>query len=269
MSFRDEARQHLVTAKALISENTDQKLIYAALELRMAIEAISYDRANAIKDDFPPSEYETWKPSKVISVLLDIDPNADQPSELSFGEEPSPGERPSVMHSLGSDRPLTIREIKEHYDALGSYLHSQTIGQRKKSAKRDLSSLKKRCKKIVGVLDESLSAPINSFVFGVYFEFNCLRCEKRIRRRFKMNSDSAEATCWECKANHRVRSTGERQVAIEPVQSQVPCANADCKEDFFLWADEIVPGTNWNCLACGNRNRIILSVRAERPDANE
>lgn len=53
----------------------------------MAMEALTYDRAASYKDEFPPDEYETWQPRKVMSVLLEIDPMADKDSVLAFAIE--------------------------------------------------------------------------------------------------------------------------------------------------------------------------------------
>ena len=44
MQFRHEARQALARAKALLAQGDDQALRYAALELRLTLEAIAYDR---------------------------------------------------------------------------------------------------------------------------------------------------------------------------------------------------------------------------------
>lgn len=44
------------------------------------MEALTYDRALAYKDEFPSDEYETWQPSKVMSVLFEIDPTTEDSS---------------------------------------------------------------------------------------------------------------------------------------------------------------------------------------------
>jgi hypothetical protein len=62
MNYRHESRQALKRACAALESNDDQDLKYAALELRMAMESLTYDRAKAYKDEFPPDEYETWQP---------------------------------------------------------------------------------------------------------------------------------------------------------------------------------------------------------------
>ena len=73
--YRNDAKRRLVRAKNELASADDARLIYATLELRMAIESITYDRALAYKKEFPPREYETWQPKKVMAELLDIDPS--------------------------------------------------------------------------------------------------------------------------------------------------------------------------------------------------
>ncbi|MFT8783380.1 hypothetical protein [Acetobacter syzygii] len=100
--YRNDARRELARAKDELASVADERLKYAALELRMAMESLTYDRALAYREEFPPAEYETWQPRKVMAILLEIDPNADQESSLAFGIEPSVGVTPDVMKSLDS-----------------------------------------------------------------------------------------------------------------------------------------------------------------------
>ncbi len=76
--YRDDARHAVDRAKAELESGDDERLKYAALELRMALESLIYDRALIYKDEFPPREYETWQPRKLLAVLLEIDENADK-----------------------------------------------------------------------------------------------------------------------------------------------------------------------------------------------
>lgn len=138
--YRNEARRQLQRANDELTSTEVQRLKYAALELREAMESLTYDRALAYQDDFPPSEYETWQPKKVMQVLLEIDPNADKDSSIAFGIEPTLGQRPEVMQSLGTEKVLNMKTLKKHYDALGSYLHVQSIKQRRAGITIDYSS---------------------------------------------------------------------------------------------------------------------------------
>src|SRR5207253_6641895 len=112
INYRNDARRQLRRGEAEMESGDAERLKYAALELRMAMESLTYDRALAYKEEFPPAEYETWQPRKVMAVLLDIDPTADKDSSLAFGIEPSYGEKPDVMHSLGTEKVLSMSTLK-------------------------------------------------------------------------------------------------------------------------------------------------------------
>ena len=100
--YRTDARRELARAKDELASADEERLKYAALELRMAMESLTYDRALAYNAEFPPCEYETWQPRKVMAILLEIDPNADKDSSLAFGIEPSRGVTPDVMQAAKS-----------------------------------------------------------------------------------------------------------------------------------------------------------------------
>jgi hypothetical protein len=61
--FRSEAREALRRAKPLIDKAENlQQLRYAALDVRLAMEALTYSRAQAYEKELPSSEIATWQP---------------------------------------------------------------------------------------------------------------------------------------------------------------------------------------------------------------
>ena len=78
------ARKSLARAKTELASNRTR---YAALELRDAMEALTYDRALAWANDLPPEEYKTWQPRKLMSALLEIDPSIGMSATLAVGIE--------------------------------------------------------------------------------------------------------------------------------------------------------------------------------------
>jgi hypothetical protein len=65
--FRHMARQSLARAKAELAANDSSRFRYAALELRDAMEALTYDRALAFQDDIP-SVGQRHPPSGVLET---------------------------------------------------------------------------------------------------------------------------------------------------------------------------------------------------------
>ncbi len=132
----------------------------------MAMEALTYDRALAYKDEFPPNEYETWQPRKVMAVLLEIDPMADKDSSLAIGIEDQNGAPAPEMNSLGSEKVLDLRTLNKHYDALGSYLHVQSMKKVRTGKTLDFSKMRERCEKIATFVAQVLSSPVFNVTLG-------------------------------------------------------------------------------------------------------
>jgi len=257
---RSRARSALASAQSELASDEDQRLKYAALELRMAIESVTYDRALAYKSEFPPYEYETWQPKKVMSVLLEIDSTADSNSTLGFGIEPSPGQKPEVMKPLGTEVVFNLQIIKKHYDALGSYLHAPSLKQTLSGPGPDYSKMRERCEEIAGVLERVLASPVFNSTFGIFSSFDCCECKVRIRRRMPRDRDSLEIDCFNCLASYTLTRTPDGQVRMDPHQHEIFCANTDCSHLTILLRREIVNGSAWTCKKCGGRNEIRLGL---------
>jgi len=104
----------LARARTELAADDPHRLRYAALELRDAMEALTYDRALAFKDDIPPEEYKTWQPRKLMAVLLEIDPSIGMTSTVAFGLEEEYGKLAprENMKLLGTDVVFTLADLK-------------------------------------------------------------------------------------------------------------------------------------------------------------
>ena len=129
IDFRSMAINAFEQAKKQLSENNDIKLNYAALELRFCLEYMTYDRARAYHDEIPDIESLSWQPNKLMSELLELDPFADAKASISIGLQKKYGERSEDMQLLGTENPITLKLLKDHYNALGSFLHAPTLKQ--------------------------------------------------------------------------------------------------------------------------------------------
>lgn len=136
--YRTLARQATDRAKALLATDNDDQLRYAALELRLAMEALTYDRAQAYAREIPPEELATWRPDKVMRVLLEIEPTADRSYTLRIGEEPYPGGTPEKMHTLGTDRcsawPIRKTSMRSSKSSTTSGIHITIWSRRRRDA---------------------------------------------------------------------------------------------------------------------------------------
>ncbi|MEM7408894.1 MAG: hypothetical protein AAF430_01500 [Myxococcota bacterium] len=258
-NFRNLAREALDRASEMTRAG-DHGLRYAALELRLAMEALTYDRAEAYRSEIPPEEYLTWQPRKLLALLLEIDPHADASSTLRFGIETEFGERPDEMREIGAEVVLDNSALKKHYDALGSYLHMPTLGQLDQATDSErLARLRSRCAEVAAKLEDVLASGVFNLTFGNFATIQCGRCAKPIRKRIP-DAQEREARCFACGAVYTVRENSDRGVTWRPAQEKAVCPGPECDVAVWIWKDEIEVGTRWTCEGCGKKIQIALGL---------
>lgn len=256
MDYRYQARLHLDRAKGELASGDDHRVAYAALELRKAIEAVTYDRMQAYKAEIPPDEYETWQPRRVMQLLLEIDPLVDTPG--SFGMAFDRGHE-KFVRDMGTDEVFSLKQIKANYDALGSFLHIPTLA--KINEEIDHAKLRKRCDAIAAEVRRVLDARVFNCTIGEFSTSACQRCEKPVHRRLA-EGDEVEAQCLDpdCKAPHTLKRLEVGRIQWKAKGSTVECPADGCDATPFLWEDQIKPGTWWTCEGCGQRIRVDLGL---------
>ena len=262
VNFRQRARDALARAKAEMDSTDSERLKYAALELRMAIEAVTYERAQSYSDELPPSAYQTWQPKKLMQELLEIEPRADKPSSIAYGIEDVPGEPAKKMTFLGGEQVFGLKAIKGHYDALGSYLHSPTLKQIEDKGVIDGARLKERCAEIVKALEVVFSSPVFNINFGSFTSIPCMNsdCGKTVRKRHPHGVEVLTAQCFECNAEYEITAENNGQWQWRPLVEDVSCPTESCGEVFKLWKHEMKSGSHWRCRGCNRRFQLGLAI---------
>lgn len=264
LNYRHIAGSHLKAAREEINSNNEERLKYAALELRMAMEAITYDRALAYKSEFPPEEYETWQPRKVLMVLLEIDVNADVSSTLSIGVQPSPNETPEEMICLGTEKTFNLKMLKKHYDALGNYLHIISMKRSIEGKTHNMTKLRTRCEEISEFLEQALNSPVFNMTFGNFASLNCEECQSKIRKRVPHDfDDPITATCFNCKATYTLTKHDNKKVKWKLKEHEMKCANLSCQKTIIVLERDIQIGKCWTCSSCNGQNIFALGIRYE------
>lgn len=260
INFRQQARDALFRANEELKSKTQERLKYAALELRMAMESLTYDRAQTYKNEIPPDEYKTWQPRKLLLLLLEIDPNADKGSGLSYGVEEKAGTAAEKMTGLGFEKVLNVATIKKHYDALGAFLHVPTLKQIDEDIIPDLEKLRIRCLQIAHEVEITLASPIWNINFGSFSDILCSRCNNPIRKRLVTGTTTTKATCFKCNASYDLSKDIGGKVTWKPQQQEVTCQEDGCSKIFVIWNCDIKPESNVSCPHCSTMHYIGLSI---------
>lgn len=253
IDYRSYARDALYQAHLELQNGDDARLRSAALQLRLAIEALTYDRMQSYAEEIRPEEYAIWQPKRVMDILLEIDANADKDSSLAIGVEESYGVAPKEMQFLGTAKVLSMATIKKHYDALGSHLHMPSLKQLQEGRLPDSAKLRARCTQIAEALEAVLASPVKNIRFTVTSKIACVYCSKPMRKRSPIGDKSSSAECFECGARYRITRSGENEVRWDPLQTAVTCPVDECGTVFVIGQHQITLGAVGSCPACGWR----------------
>jgi hypothetical protein len=266
VNFRYEAKLATERAKAELASADDKRLRYAALELRMAIEALTYDKAQAYKKEIHPKEYEKWQPRKLFQMLLDIHPYADQSMTVSIGlEKESGGVGP--MHHMGRETVFDLNAVKEHYDALGAYLHTPSLKQvEERGISPDPQRLRARCNSIVDLIEKALASTVYNVTLGTFDTRICGRCNSQIRRRIPHGQEAIEAECFECDAKYTLNLKKNDVVEWMPMGRRISCSTEGCRGQHFFFMDEVKPGMGFQCELCKKEWVIALALLEHKND---
>jgi hypothetical protein len=78
--------------KALLAEDTDASVTYAALEARLGLEQVVYYRLKQRHDYISHEQLKKWQPGGVINQLItDVDAHVTQTRTLRIGKQASQG----------------------------------------------------------------------------------------------------------------------------------------------------------------------------------
>jgi hypothetical protein len=254
------ATDALERAKVLFASHSDETLRYVALELRLALEFITYDRAQAYQDEIPREVYETWQPSRLMQILIEIDPYADQPSSISLGIQEDTGIPAKDMKFLGTDNALSLEKIRKNYSALGSYLHSPTLKQQTEIGTQNFDKLRERAKNLIEVLETVLSSEIWNVKFGPRLTTKCNWCGATIIRRVKGADKTWTIRCLVCGGLHRATKDDEKRVKTYPLNTRLRCLSETCGEAFYIGSHEVRESAVITCPSCNEGHVIQLGV---------
>ena len=117
----------LNNAKSLIHSGDEEKLVYACLELRLAIESHVYRKLEFhSKRHGTKLLYKNWQPNKAIKILDQIEPKANVSYRLSIAKETGEDVKKLDYKPLGSHHAISVSWINKTYNKLGSFLHLQS-----------------------------------------------------------------------------------------------------------------------------------------------
>lgn len=210
--------------ESLLLENTVESLTYAALEGRLTIEYLCYERFKLSYSYISAEDLKNWQPKHVVQQISEeINENINKGFTLSISTEPLSGKLPtnkeefeSVNYTpIGNQSAINLNKLHSFWHGLSNvalHIPVPTIDSGDIRIYGDREIIKKKIEKLLVYLSTLKEGNLlMGGSIGKQFSFNCLACETLIKKPVKLLTAPIIANCINPKCNE--------SYLIEPIEN--------------------------------------------------
>jgi len=262
-----ETDPYVQRAREHRQSNDPQRLYYACLELRYALERIAFQKLQLRLDKITIDEIAAWQPGRAMERLMElVDEHLNQTSllKMATGEANTDADGDRYV-LLGETTGLDPKKIGKHWQKLSSYLHIR-MPEKKGDRPRDRDTIK-----LGSYVDEVISyvEEIARSKFDAHFSTNvtvkCGKCGQHIVRNANLLKENDVVQCQNpnCDASYIAQRRGDNHV-FERHSLHMDCLA--CGERTFFDANKMlkVPYTEARavvCPACSRRHQVRWNLQ--------
>lgn len=204
VDYRDRAKAHLDAAKSLLASGTRSELIYACLELRLAIEALAYETVQLLRSDLSEEVLRTWQADKLLREFKEMDPGLD--GTLTIEISPADGAEGPTFTFV--EHRLTSAWTGKAYPTLGSFLHERTLLQLDRGHDPDDDLVRSKADAIVAELERVLGSNGWNLRATHNYVFQC-DCGSTFKGRLGLTQLKGRARCVSCESLYEIEPVAD------------------------------------------------------------
>lgn len=266
--------------QSLLDEDTDQSVTYAALEARMALEKVCYDRLRQRHDYIAHAQLKRWQPGGVVKTLMEqVDPHVTSTRTLKMSRKPNQeGIEPEDddFVEIGTEVGFNARKIAGMWQALSNLaLHVRLPEHKNDHIPRygEKGAIQHKVKQVVEELQRLASTTMTFSGIGKEVKFDC-DCGTLNKRRADLLTVGQTVYCInpKCLASWKVEKEGD-DFWFAPEELFVDCIHCPHKNRFHprnvmnMQKNEVA---SFNCSKCGGKNWMRWKLcQATFPDTDE
>lgn len=225
-----DVKRRIQIISALLEQGTPESATYAALECRLAIEYLCYERMQMALELASYADMGGWQPGKVVKAVEElVDEHIAGSFTLSIASEPkllpdqdlTLEERTKLdYHLLGTQAPLDLKKLTRLWNALAnSALHVQVPKLRtdQLSIHGDVSRTTEKVQQCLMEFRKIGYGTLLSNGFGPEVSIACVGCGHPVRRRVERLTDKQTVSCVnpDCAESYTVEKVAEDECTFE------------------------------------------------------
>lgn len=260
----------------LLNEDTDSSITYAALEARLALEKVCYDRLRQCHDYISHEDLKKWQPNQVVNILInEVDQHASSTRTLSISRLPAvDGRNPEDEEyvEIGMEVGFNPKLIGKLWNALAKLALHVRLPQSKNDAVPDYGDKEKIKSKVLDVISELKRLSSTTMTFsgiGEEVSFEC-DCGAKNRRRASLLKQGQVVSCInpECAGSWHVRIDGtdigfQARLAHIKCEQCTKCNHIPWRTVASMKYDQV---GSFSCDPCGHKNYFKWLLKQVRPE---
>jgi transcription elongation factor Elf1 len=252
-----DKRSCLERAQHLLAKRDADSLRYACLELRLCIEAITYEKLNIYAEYVPAIIFKKWQPRHALKMLLQFEPDADEDFSFSMSPESELGKPTCNWINFGEYRTFKLNWLNKNYNRLGNYLHMQqnTISMIEDEEK--IIKLKNEIQEIVSVLNNIINSDLVAPTIDIRVQFQCQTCGHMTVANETVLLKTNHAICInpQCGAEYHANKENTEKWSFKMIGVSFKCLK--CATANWIESRILNIGTTFKCRNCGEAHQII------------
>jgi putative ubiquitin-RnfH superfamily antitoxin RatB of RatAB toxin-antitoxin module len=262
---------------ALLNENTDASVTYAALEARLALEKICYNRLRQRHKYISHVQLRKWQPNAIMNMLMEeVDPHVAQTMILSISKNPVQDDTPLEDHDyveIGTQIGFDPKKISRLWNALGGLALHVRLPKSSDDhipAYGDRNKIRAKIEEVIKELDFLAKTTMEFSGVGEEVSFTC-SCGETNRRRVETLRDGQHVYCinFDCKYTWKALKK-EDQFEFESVTATVVCSQCKIENELpwrvFLHMQHGQFGS-FCCHTCKHKNYVTWRLmQGELPE---
>lgn len=263
-----DLRDSIATIRAQLEEGSPRNLTYAALECRLALERICYERLRAMHDYISHDEIR-WQPARVIKILTEgVDPHVADTYTLSMSRHPLPnGLEPTredyeaqEFIEIGTQVGFKANYVQKLWNALSNVALHANLPVNKADQVRpygDATKIRKQVEVTLAEIERISTGTMISTGLGKEVKFECL-CGATNKRRMRCLPEGKIVSCInpECAETWDVEiSDGEYEFARRGHDLECLCGRTHFVTSASI---EKMARHEWGTILCDCGGKLLL-----------
>lgn len=272
--------KNIETIEGLLAEGSPQSITYAALECRLTIEQICYQRLSLAHDYISHDDIKKWQPRDVVRTLIqEVDPSVVSSLEVSIGEKSSkyyddnPSEKVEYKE-IGKQVGFDAKKMGTLWNALSHVsLHVQIPKSKNDNVVRYKNTDKAKRKIEECLCEFKLIAETTLMLvgFGPDVSFDCLGCDTINKRKLEMLDEGQVVNCinFDCDESYFFRKNAE-DIQFERRKSEFLCSCGSKQSMSHNYLSKLKNQETrfFDCENCGTRVEVgwrLYKLKVEHP----